>query len=205
MRRMFSKKQIERLVAENPAVVVEALQNQDVSINGLTSKGIANTGGLANIGNVAISGELLIIGDAKIFENITDSEGHKRFIEDNINIVETEGISKTYGKWSLSGTHLLIVLALQLSNELTLSDNQKLCDISLPEWVKSKLIPIVATTISFGSFTAYANDFTTQSCPVRLQKISKNISIYKNGSLTLSKDRQVRIEFDLLIDNESEE
>ena len=31
MRRMFSKKQIERMVAENPAAVIEALQNQDIT------------------------------------------------------------------------------------------------------------------------------------------------------------------------------
>ena len=65
MRRMFSEKQIAEIVKNNPQAVVKALEGQDISVEGITSKGIANTGGLANIGDVAISGDLIVQGEGK--------------------------------------------------------------------------------------------------------------------------------------------
>lgn len=40
-------------------------KNEDIQVNGITSKGIANTGGFANIGDVAISGDLNVQGEGK--------------------------------------------------------------------------------------------------------------------------------------------
>lgn len=65
MRRMYSEKQILELVKNNPEAVVRALLGQDISVEGITSKGIANTGGLANIGDVAINGNLDVSGEGK--------------------------------------------------------------------------------------------------------------------------------------------
>ena len=55
-------------------------------------------------------------GNYKIFENIVDNQGNTRFIEGDITIQEVSGVSKLFGKWSLSGSHLLIVLALGIAN-----------------------------------------------------------------------------------------
>ena len=44
----------------------ELVKMGDINVEGITSKGIANTGGLANIGDVAISGDLSATGDATV-------------------------------------------------------------------------------------------------------------------------------------------
>lgn len=58
MRRMFSEKQIKGIVKESPSEVVEALKGQDISVEGITSKGIANTGNVGITGDLAVSGSI---------------------------------------------------------------------------------------------------------------------------------------------------
>ena len=60
------------------------------------------------------SGEL---ENVKVFENIVDKDGHKRFIEGDITFENITGVSKVYGKWSLSGNHLMIVICPKLIME----------------------------------------------------------------------------------------
>ena len=208
MRRMFSEKQIKGIVQESSSEVVEALKGQDISVEGITSKGIANTGGLANIGNVAISGELSASGDVKVFENIVDAEGHKRFIEGEISINEDlpSGITKTYGKWSLSGTHLMLVLVLSFPNGTELpSGNYVLARTSiLPQWILDKITPSISTsTIEITTVGAFDSTSNYQDLSnVSLLKSSDKLLIQKYGTLTFTSDKKARFVFDLLIDNE---
>lgn len=58
MRRMYSEKQILELVKKNPEAVVKALLGQDINVNGITSKGIANTGNVGITGDLAVSGSI---------------------------------------------------------------------------------------------------------------------------------------------------
>lgn len=139
-------------------------------------------------------------------ENIVDAQGRNRFIEDDIELHSDmpSGVSLTYGKWALSGTHLLIVVALELSNGVTISNGNKIAELSLPKWVVDKIYPLWASLyVETKSFSAFANDWSTQSFGVTLSKLSsEKITIQKNSSLTLTTDRSVRIAFDLLIDND---
>lgn len=137
----------------------------------------------------------------KIFENIVDKDGHKRFIEGDITINEISGVTQTYGKWALSGSHLLIVLAINIANNTELSGGILTTIDSLPQWVKDKVVPLYATTIVTNQqFQAYGDDYSAQNIGVSLQK-SSNVFIYV-GAFTASKDRHCRIAYDLLIDNE---
>lgn len=69
MRRMYSENElrtfIKKYIRESGDDVVASLVGKDLSIEGLTSKGIANTGSFANIGDVAISGDLIVQGEDK--------------------------------------------------------------------------------------------------------------------------------------------
>lgn len=56
------------------------------------------------------------------FEDIVDKNGNPRFIEGTITPETISGITFTYCKWSLSGTHLMIVLAGTCKN-VTLANN----------------------------------------------------------------------------------
>ena len=161
---------------------------------------------LKEIANVQVQQQVSSgnLQNVKVFENIVDKDGHKRFIEGNISLSSQapEGTSKIYGKWSLSGTHLMIVICVGLVNGTSYTDNLGVASMTLPSWVASKIATIVGVSIDYKTFNAYASNYTKQDFRVRLQKGDNTLGIVKEGTLTLTTDRIVRIEFDLLIDNE---
>ena len=142
----------------------------------------------------------------KVFEDIKDKNGNPRFIEGNVDISSDtpEGITKNYGKWSLSGTHLLIVYVITIANNITLNDNAIVGRLSLPSWVYDNLVPVIPnrTELQFVDLKVYNTDTSIQSASYRIIKGADNtLSIRQNGSLTTTKERQARIAFDFLIDN----
>ena len=153
--------------------------------------------------NVIIGGNLIVGGDAKIFENIVDKDGHERFIEGDITIETITGITKTYGKWSLSGSHLLIVLCVAIANATEFDGT--IASINIPEWIKDKIIPQFVTVVEAKDTKAYnINDASSQPLVYVLRKdTSKNVYI-TISNFTASKDRVARLSFDLLIDNEEQ-
>ena len=135
--------------------------------------------------------------------NLVDADGHNRFIEGDISLIDNPpaGITLTYAKWSLSGSHLLIVLAGTIANGSTLSFG-KIAVIGVPEWVADKVYPIANNYVDSKTITTYDDAYsTTQSLGTFLRKISDEISVYV-ASFTATNDRNFRIAFDLLIDNE---
>ena len=141
--------------------------------------------------------------ELKVFENIVDKDGHKRFIEVELDLVNTApaGVTKTFGKCSLSGTHLLIVLACDVADTTVVSG--KLCEINVPQWIKDKIIPLGGNLVDFkGSLRAWDDaGNTSQYYDAYLMKTSEDV-FYISCYITATADRHFRIEFDLLIDNE---
>ena len=136
------------------------------------------------------------------FNNLIDKDGHSRFIEGDIDIKEIAGVTKTYGKWSLSGSHLLIVLALDIANTTAISAATVLAELNLPDWVKSKIVALFSTYwVINNTYSAYGDDFSSESFGVGMTKSTK-VEITTFGSFTATKNRHVRLNFDLLIDNE---
>ena len=141
-------------------------------------------------------------GNTHLFENITDSHGNKRFVEGDITMCPIQGITKTYGRWSLSGTHLMIVLCADIANGIFLSD-WDIVYINLPTWILNKIDPIVATRIDFKTIPMYSLSFDVQTMNVVLAKDTNRLRIVTRGThFTLTADRSFRIQFDLLIDDE---
>ena len=142
------------------------------------------------------------VNGLKAFENIVDKDGHKRFIEGDITIETITGITKQYGKWSLCGTHLLIVLAVEIENGTALSGTL-LAKVNLPTWIMDKIYPIISGSniINATNYKAFASDYTSQEMSVNLTKHVDNY-LQIVGSLTLTKTRTCRIGIDLLIDND---
>ena len=136
-------------------------------------------------------------------ENIVDKDGHERFIEGDIDLAESvaEGIEKIYGKWSLTGTHLLLVICFSIASGTVHSFGKVVDSINLPQWIKDKIIPVASQTVDLKSIAFYGSDLSTQNTTAYLVK-SSNIVYINVGSITASADRSVRIAFDLLIDNE---
>ena len=193
------------------------LYNKNEVIDGnLTIGGTLNVGDDASFDeDLQVNGDLGVVGDAningdisvgetskvKVFENIVDKNNHNRFIEGDITIETITGITQKYGKWSLSGSHLLIVLAVDIANATSLG--VKLAEVELPEWIKSKIIPLYSTRVAYKVEYAFADDNSQQQITYLVDKTANGLSIYPYGTITA--DRHARFQLDLLIDNESEE
>lgn len=142
-------------------------------------------------------------GDVDLpLESIKDADGHLRFIEGDINLNDgITSITKKYGKWSLSGSHLLIVFAFSIAEDGVLSAGY-IADVNIPQWVLDKIYPLFGNNIDYKSFYAFASGGdNSQSVGVYLDKDTDKLQLYNTG-LVANTDRSCRIAFDLLIDNE---
>ena len=152
------------------------------------------------IQNALSSGQMK---DVKVFEDIVDKDGHARFIEGDIDLAATtpEGVTKVYGKWSLSGSHLMIVLAGVIADGTTIG-GAIWAKVNMPSWIINKIYPIFSNRIVYKADSLYADDQTSQNTTIGLIKESNEITIRNLANVTLTKERMFRYAFDLLIDNE---
>ena len=134
--------------------------------------------------------------------SIVDNQGNPRFIEGDIEIGEITGVSKEYAKWSLSGTHLLIVVCATAENGTVISAGQELCTFNVPEWIFDKIISLGGGSVDRGSATFVDENASSQNIAVYLGKYGTSLRITLGG-LTFSAKRTGRIVFDLLIDTDA--
>lgn len=141
--------------------------------------------------------------NVKVFENIVDKDGHKRFIEDDGVAFEIEGVTPLYNKWSLSGTHLIVVYACSIASGTAINGGSGLAKFELPAWIRDKIVGVQGSLIEYKSFEGVDDTYSKQTFNTYLGKVSGyGLRIVNNSSITLSSDKSVRFVFDLLIDNE---
>ena len=144
--------------------------------------------------------------DLEVFEHIVDADGHKRFVEGDITMETISGVTQTYGKWSLSGSHLMIVLAGTIENGTALALATWVSDVGLPAWIMSKIVPVFAGNVSINSVTLADDSWGTQTGQFTLKKATvgdvTTVQINFVSTLTLTSTKSFRAQFDLLIDNE---
>jgi archaellum component FlaC len=139
-------------------------------------------------------------GTTHLFETITDRHGNLRFVEGNITMETIEGVTQTYGKWSLSGTHLMIVIMFKANNGTTFG-NLTIAKINLPSYIFDKILIVHNNDVETKTFNGWANDYTAQTLTLHLRKLSSILDIDKGGApLTLTADRSFRIQYDHIID-----
>ena len=153
---------------------------------------IANDNTITNVGDIST-----------ILENIVDSQGNKIFIEGEGTLTTLEGLNITYNKWSLSGTHLMFVVAGEIADTTVIPSNFVLVDYTdLPSYIIDKIIPGKVQRIDVKTISMYADDYSVQNNSALLLKNSDtNIRIIF-GAVTLNGDRSFRVQFDLLIDQD---
>lgn len=136
---------------------------------------------------------------APTMENIVDLAGNKRFVEGDIELTLESGFDTPYAKWSLSGTHLMIVIVISGENTAVHSAGT-IATIDLPKYINDKIVRGLQSILERKNIILYASDSTTQSVNVEILKDpSDNVKLYMSA-ITMSADRQGRIQFDLLID-----
>lgn len=133
-------------------------------------------------------------------ENLVDSAGNLRFIDGEGTPLEQEGVDITYCKWSLSGTHLMLVVSGNLTNGTTIANGVVLAEYELPSFILDKIVPVWQQNLSFDIRAAYGSDGSNQQLAYFVQKTATSIMFKKSSSMTLTADRGFRIQFDLLID-----
>ena len=140
----------------------------------------------------------------KVLESLVDSKGNPRFIEGEGALTEITGITYVQNKWSLSGSHLMIVLGMTIANNVEIANNTKFAEYKLPNCILDKVSTFYGTRVSRIDFSGWSSAGQSQSLNLGLVKNSDSLSIeyIQSAPTTMSSERTYRIQFDLLIDAE---
>ena len=141
----------------------------------------------------------------KDIATLVDAQGHNRFVEGDGTPTQNEGLSNVYCKWSLSGSHLMLVLAGQFAEDAEVAAYEVLASFVLPEWVYAKIYPVWSAFLEKRTIHFVADNWTEQTIDCALQKSSDNTMIITSTdgvATTFTLSRGFRISFDLMIDNE---
>lgn len=149
------------------------------------------------------------VSNVNKLEQIKDAQGHNRFVEGN-GTYSSKISGSVYCRWSLSGTHLMLVFAGTIPANTTFGGGGELLgQFTLPQWIYDKIQPVWGSYyVENKSLEIISNDWSnTDNMAVCLEKSSYGggnyMSILQIGSLqTITFDGNFRIQFDLLIDNE---
>lgn len=137
-------------------------------------------------------------------EALVDDSGNPRFIEGTITPETITGLTFTYCKWSLSGTHLMVVLA-GTCEDVTLANNVTFSEINLPDFIMNKIVPLTAQgRVSHATLDNYYNYSYRSSCVLSFVKGTNVLRVIGwgiGGSSTLTAG-SFRVQFDLIIDAE---
>lgn len=198
MRRMYSKEQLQRLIDEVSRLIAIEELDKVVPVPSLDKAGY-----LMQVNATGTGYQLKAIADLDLItlEGIKDSDGHNRFIEGNLTTESIEGITFTYAKWSLSGSHLMIVLAGNAENGTAITSGQTLASTSnLPSWILDKIYPTFNAVITAQNFDAWDSGYNYQTMQEFLNKEVSSLRIFSEA-ITFTSAKSFRIAYDLLIDN----
>lgn len=154
-----------------------------------------------SIDDIAGQGYIGLMKPLRGFENIADNDGHFRFVSGNLGIVTISGVTYSYYKWSLSGSHIMFVLAGTIDNGTSISNSQILASVELPQWIRDKIFPVWAGSfIERKEVSLTADDWSAQTTSIVLSKAGIYIQITNVATLNLTATRHFRLQFDLMID-----
>lgn len=167
-------------------------------------------------GDLSVGGDLEVIGDVtggenskfKIMDKITDADGNSRFISGEIT-KSTAGVGEkvefAYAKWTLSGSHLMLVCMFKVLENFTASGTS-LGYCFPPHWLNAKIYPMASTNhvaVIDATYGYYPNNLSASTGSIRtyLAKVpnSDEIDITIEGG-NLEADKYYRVVFDLVID-----
>lgn len=138
------------------------------------------------------------------FENIKDLSGNNRFIQGvPINQDEISGLHYTYSKWSLSGSHLMLVVAGYTEAGTIISAGLvTLGEFTLPEWVLNKIQPTISPYIDFKKVSFTTNGYNeSQNTGAFIYKSNKVVMQMFNWTPSATDNEMFSCQFDLIIDN----
>ena len=134
-------------------------------------------------------------------DDIVDSQGNKRFVEGNGNPTSISKLTINYNKWSLSGTHLMLVVAGVVNNDFITTKSSIISSFELPDYILDK---INATFIDRKDTYFFSSELTQTTVPTILEKDANSnlLNIIIIDEKSLYQFNTFRIIFDLIIDTE---
>ena len=139
-------------------------------------------------------------------EHITDSAGHNRFIDGDVNATSITNCTFPFKGWALSGTHLIIVYCVASSTSSVTIPTGNLAEIDLPQWIIDKIFPIRPsapnTLVAYSQMVSSDAGEGAQTHYLKLLKDDGHIYIYNGTELSWTNYRCGRVQFDLLITND---
>ena len=141
-----------------------------------------------------------------VLEGIYDKDGNPRFIDDDLLVNDTlpTGVEVTYAKWSLSGTHLMIVIAGTIEDNTSVAPITGLAVANLPQFIKDKIYPMTSQYLgAFNGQIVNTGTYSVTGSSVNVDKVNDGLRIDTNSTITSTDNSLVfRYQIDLLIDNE---
>lgn len=117
--------------------------------------------------------------------------------------LEQEGVTISYCKWSLTGTHLMLVVAGIVDSGTSIPSNAKLGTFNVPDYILNKVYVVFNNRIERKGIVFSSSDWSSQTLTIALMKENNlNIATDTGSATTITAIRNFRIQFDLLIDNE---
>lgn len=134
---------------------------------------------------------------------LVDSKGNPRFVEGDGEGITQEGVTITYCKWSLSGTHLMCVLAGTVTAGTEIAGSSVLATFTFPNYILNKIYPTQGTLIYYFTISFVGTNYQITNIQSFCDKTGTAIRIKTNGAYsTQTVDKSFRAQVDLLIDNE---
>ena len=196
----------QRLIPEELLKYLEKQNKKYPNPESLGTEVTANVepvGGESNLTSIKIGDTVYLIpsNETPLLEDIEDSAGNKRFVEGDGTPKTISGVTSTYCKWSLSGSHLMIVFAGSINTSTTISGT-RLAEYTIPSFIYNKIYPTFGDVIEIKTLNAYPESGATpQGGAVWFYKKNDIIYLYYNDSTTFTGSiRYFRLQFDLLID-----
>ena len=136
----------------------------------------------------------------KPISSLVDANGNNRFVEGDITPVSMTGVTYSYKKWSLSGTHLMIVACGTIASGNKFVGGGDLFKVELPPWILAKVQPVMNALISYGNFSAVDSNYSSTQVAIYFDKKTDHILCgVSSESEEFENDANFRIVFDLLI------
>ena len=139
-------------------------------------------------------------GGSSLLSDIVDANGNPRFVEGDITTGTFSGVTFTYAKWSLSGTHLMLVVSMDLESMASFTTiGTVLAYVELPEYIYNK---IFGTVLDWKNSNVFSSQQMVNNIQVYLKKQNNRIEFVTAANYGGGTAGTDRIQFDLLIDSE---
>ena len=136
-------------------------------------------------------------------KNEHDEDGHQRFLSGTATITPPEGVTVNYAKWSLSGTHLMLVLDITMAPGTELANNDIYAVFNLPSWIVNKLVSPLDEYIDAKNAPIRESGYVLTNYNIRyyVYKDSTDAISIRNLSQSVGDTTQyARVTFDFIID-----